>query len=166
MNEVLRALTDWFNDPVEGIVARLATLPRDGGDALPVVGTIADSSRNNLVAQGKYPSVPGIAVNLRQIPLRDGEVNIPEGDGIADVLVRIARAEKDTKVATADTGYILRATLLSWRAFIRAPRTRNQIQIYDCPRLAIAPNWVAIDDLIETGAANGHLTFRDLLVQP
>jgi hypothetical protein len=163
INEVARALTDWFNDPLQGIAQRLATtVPREGTDPLPAIGTVADETRDNLVAQWKFPSVPGIAVNVRQIKLEDGDSETVQGDGIAEIVVCIARSEKDSKIAARDTSYILRAVLQSWRAFNRDTRTRNQIQIYNCPKLALAPAWDAKEDTITTGAVNGQLEFRDL----
>lgn len=161
--EVARSLTDWFNDPTNGVVAILATLPRDGGDALPTVGTIADQTRNTLVAEQRFPSVPGIAVNIVQIPVLDGDNNTVTGDGVADVVVRIARSNQDTALAIAETSYILRALLISWRRFNSASRIRNSVQIYHCDNLAIAPAWTPIEDAIVTGGANAHLAFRDLL---
>lgn len=163
INEVARALTDWFNDPTNGIVAVLATLPRDGGDALPTVGTIADQTRDTNVAQKNFPSIPGIAVNVLQIPVLDGENNTVAGVGTADVLVRIARSNQDASIAVAETSYILRAMMISWRRFFSTFRTRNSIQIYHCDNFAIAPDWVLVENAIVTGAANANVEFRDLL---
>lgn len=161
--EVSRALTEYFNDPTLGVVACLAAIPRDPGDPLPVVGTIADATTNNLVAQKRFPSVPGIAVNVRQVPLQDGENNTVTGDGIADVVVRIARADVDTKDALRDTSYILRALLQCWRGFNSQSRTRNGVQMYDCQKLIVAPDWTTVDDVTTTGAANAQMSFRDLI---
>jgi hypothetical protein len=161
--EVARALTDWFNDPVEGIAAKLVDIPREDGDAVPALGTIADLTRHNLVAQQRFATIPGIAVNVRQVPLLDGQNNTVTGDGIADVLVRIARSDQDTQQALTDTSYILRALLRSWRGFNRDTRTRNQVQIYHCDNLIIAPDWTPVDTAIVTGAASALLQFRDLL---
>lgn len=160
--EVARSLTEWFNDPTHGIAAKLLGVARDPGDPLPDVGTIADQTTNNLVAQMKFPSIPGIAINVRGIPQLDGENNTVTGDGVADILVRIARAEVDTKFASRDTSYILRALMQSWRHYNSSVHTRNDIQIYDCQKLICAPDWTTIEDVIVTGAANGHMAFRDL----
>lgn len=161
--EVARDLTEWFNDPSHGIVAKLAGVPRDAGDPLPVVGTIADQTMNNLVAQLRFPSTPGIAINVRQVPELDGENNTVTGDGVADVLVRIARSNVDTMIASRDASYILRALMQSWRHYNSLSHTRNSIQIYDCQKLACAPDWTTIDDMIVTGAAKGQMSFRDLI---
>lgn len=163
MLEVARALTDWFNDGANGVAAKLALVPREGGDPLPDIGTIADFTRDNNVAQMRSPSLPGIAVNVLQIPQLDGENNTVTGDGIADVLVRVARKEADSKIAARDSSYILRALMLSWRAFNAQPRTRNQIEIYACEKLVVAPDWQLVESQLFTGAAKAQLFFRDHL---
>jgi hypothetical protein len=163
--EVARLLTDWFNDPVQGVAARLnSTVTRDAGEPLPAIGTIADQTRNNLVAQTKYPTTPGIAVNVRQLPLLDGNTQNVSADGIADILVRVCRSEKDSKIAARDSSYILRAIAQSWRAFNLDTRIRNQIQVYACVELAVAPNFEVEENLIHTGAVAGKLRFRDIAV--
>jgi hypothetical protein len=161
--EVARSLTEWFNDPLHGIAACLAIVPREPGDALPVIGTIAEQTADNAVAQLRFPSIPGIAVNVRQIAPLDGANNTVTGDGTADILVRIARSDQDTAVAAAETSYILRAVLMSWRRFNLNPPTRNNLQIYHCDQLLAAPDFTPIEGAIVTGAITGMLEFRDLL---
>lgn len=162
--EVVRSLTDWLNDGSHGIVAQLATVPRDGGEPLPTVGTIADETRSNLVAQQRLPSTPGFAVNVQQIPMLDGEIQTIVGDGVAQILMRYGVSNADTQYATRDTSYVLRAAILSLRRYNADTRSRNQIQIYSCTHLAIQPLWAPIDDVIVTGAIVGHWQFRDSLV--
>lgn len=163
MNEIARALTDWFNDPTTGIVAKLAALPYDAGDPIPTVGTIADYTRESNVAQDRLPSFPGIALTIREIPFLDGEVQMVSADAIADVLVRIGRKAVDTEIAVRDTGYIVRATIQSWRGFNHDTRVRNQIQMYGCKNLKAAPLWAPVDDAIVTAAIAGHMYFRDTM---
>lgn len=161
--EVARSLAEWFNDPANGIAACLTLVPRESGDAAPAVGTIAAATANGLVSQEQFPSIPGIAVNVKVIDPLDGANNTVTGDGVAEVLVRIARSDQDPAVAATETSYILRAVLMSWRRYHRTMHTRNQVQIYNLDHLSIAPMWSPLEDAIVTGAANGKVAFRDLL---
>lgn len=159
--ELVRSLTDWLNDGTNGLVAQLALIPLDGADVAPAVGMIADETRNNMVAEQRLPSTPGVAVNVQQIPLLDGEVQTITRDGVAEVLIRIGRAAADTDNATRDSSYILRAAIRSLRLYNSDTRSRNQIQIFSCTHLAIKPLWAPLDDTVVTGAVVGRWEFRD-----
>ncbi len=159
--ETLRLLTDWANDPTTGFAAKLALLTLDGSDTVPAIGTIADETRNNLVALNRLPSTNGIAVNLQQIPLLDGEVTINTRDGWADVLFRIGRTTADAMNAVRDTSYIARAGIQSLRDFNASTRTRNGISLCDCQHLAIVPLWESIEDQVVTHGIKGRWQFRD-----
>lgn len=159
--EVLRTLTDWLNDPTNGVVAQLALITLEAGDTVPTVGTIADETRNNRVAEQYLPSTPGIAVNLQQIPLLDPHVVTVDADGDANVLIRYGIAAADTKNATRDTSYVLRALARSVRRFNRDTRTRNGIAIYSCIDLRVLSLWQPVEDQIMTGAIAGTWRFRD-----
>ena len=160
--EVLRQVTDWLNDPTNGVAAQLALIPLDGADTAPAVGTIADETRNNSVAQQYLPSTPGIAVNIQEIPLLDPEVATVERDGEAKVLIRVGVPNVDTDNATRDTSYILRAIVRSLRLFNASTRTRNQIAVYSCIDLRLASLWQPKDDQLITGAVAATWRFRDI----
>ena len=159
--EVLRELTDYLNDPTNGVAAKLATTPRDAGDPLPTLGTIADETRNNAVAQQYLPSTPGIAVNIQQVPLLDPHTVQIDADGDAIVIIRYGVAAADTKDATRNTSYVLRAIARSLRSFNRSTHTRNGIAIYSCLDLRLLQLWQPKEDQVMTGAALGTWRFRD-----
>lgn len=160
--EVVRSITDWLQDGTNGVAAQLALLPLDAGDSAPSVGTIADETRSNIVAQGRLPSTPGIAVNSQGIKELDPEVTTVERDGQITLHVRVGCASADTKNATRDGSYILRAIVRSLRLYNAATRTRNSIAIYSCIDLRLAALWQPIDDQIITGAVIGTWQFRDI----
>jgi len=159
--ECVRSLTDWLNDGTNGLAAQLVVIPRDGADTAPQVGTIADETRNNLVAQERFPSTPGVAVNSAGLPMLDGEVTTVTRDGQATIHIRVARAAADSMNATRDTSYILRAAIRSLRLFNASTRNRNNIEIYSCTELRLAALWKPLDDLVVTGAVVGTWQFRD-----
>lgn len=159
--EVLRSVTDWLNDNTNGVTAQLALIPLEAGDSAPTVGTIADETRNNSVAQQYLPSTPGIAVNIQEIPLLDPEVTTVTRDGHAKVLIRVGISNADTKYATRDTSYILRALVRSLRLYNAATRTRNSIEIYSCIDLRLVALWQPKDDQLITGAVAATWQFRD-----
>jgi hypothetical protein len=161
--ELVRSLTDWLNDGSHGLVAQFASIPRDAGDPQPNVGTIADETRNILVAQSRLPSLPGIAVNVQQMPMLDGEVEMVTRDGEATILFRYGVAAEDSQNAIRDTSYVLRAGIRSLRFYnTSANQQRNSIQIYNCRHLAIKPLWAPVGDQIVTGAIIGTWSFRDI----
>jgi hypothetical protein len=160
--EVLRSLADWLNDPTNGLVAMLGTIALESGDTAPDVGTIADETRNALVAQERLPSFPGVAVNLKRVAFLDGEVATITRDGKVDVLVRVGRSNQDTENAARDTSYILRAAVKSLRLFFGDSRERNDIQIYSCNEFSMTSLWAPMDDAIVTGAVAMQVQIRDV----
>lgn len=160
--ELVRSLTDWLNG-AQGLAAQLLVIPRDGGDPLPTVGTIADETRNDLVAQSRLPSTPGVAVNVQEMPMMDGEVQTVTRDGQAKILIRYGVDAADTMNAVRDTSYILRAGIRSLRFYNTTSQSRNQIQIYTCEKLAIKPLWAPVGDQLVTGAIMGTWSFRDIV---
>ena len=55
--ETLRALTAWLNDGTYGVNAQLASVPRDGSDALPAdFALIAEATSNQYAARGQMPT--------------------------------------------------------------------------------------------------------------
>lgn len=161
--EVARSLTDWLNSNTTGLVAQLALIPLESGDSVPSVGTIADETRNDLVGQQRLPGDNGIAVNIPQLPMLDGEVTQYTRDGIADVVIRIGRTSVSTKDAIRDTSYIARAGIRSLRLYNAQQNTRNSIAIYSCLSLGIVSLWESIDDQQITHGIKGRWQFRDLI---
>jgi hypothetical protein len=163
--EVLRSVTDWLNDVTNGVAAQLAAIPLDGSDTAPGIAAIADETRDNSVAQQYLPRSSNagalIAVNIQEIPLLDPEVETIERDGLAKVLVRVGVTNVDTKDATRDTSYVLRAIVRSLRLYNAATRTRNAIAIYSCEDLRVAALWQPKDDQLITGAVAVTWRFRD-----
>ena len=160
--EVVRSLTDWLNDPTNGLVAQLAFIPLEAGDVAPTVGTIADETRNDVVAQGRIPGDNGLAINTQEMPMMDGEVQTVTRDGQAKVLMRFGVNSQNTANAVRDTSYVLRAGIRSLRFYNTSSQQRNSIQIYTCEHLSIKPLWAPLGDQIVTGAILGLWSFRDI----
>lgn len=161
--EVVRALAEWLNDGTNGLGAKLASLDFDGSDTAPTVGTIADETQNDLVGQGHFPTIPGVAIQLQEIADIEPEVTMAYRDAKATVLIRVGRSSADTRNAKRDTSYILRAGMRSLRLFNAAVRTRNQVEIYSCERLHCGLLWAPTEDVIVTGAIVGTWWLRDCL---
>lgn len=159
--ESCRLLTDWLNDPSNGVAAMLATTPRDAGDPLPTLGTIADETRNDLVAQQRLPSLPGVGVNVEIVNELDGEVATYTRDGRPTLLIRYGVAKDATSTGVRDAAYVLRAIIKSIRLFNASTRTRNQVDIYSCLQLSYTPMWRPIEDAIITGAVRVQFQARD-----
>jgi hypothetical protein len=162
---LVRELTDWLNDGTNGVVAQLSALPRDVGDSAPTVGTIADETRNSLVAQGRLPTTPGMSVNALEGALIDNQVVTATGEGRCTVAIRWGVSNEATKDASRDGAYVLRAIIKSVRLFNHDNRTRNSIQMYVDPDVPLHARtlWQTNEDSLVTCALSGQWICRDLI---
>lgn len=135
--EVLRVVADHLADPVHGVAAQLATIPRDAGDAVPTAPTIADESRSLAVALGRPPAtLPAITV------MQDGLVDLDprqaqrSRDGQVAIVLRYCVKEGARDDAATDALLVMRACELALDA-LPLPRTRQRVEVYAVTDLQI-----------------------------
>lgn len=169
--ETVRAVADFLADPTAGVVAQLATVPRDAGDPLPTLpGGVADSTRNGWVARREIPHengpvLPAIAVYAQPITL-DGDVHTVVRDGVLDIVMAYCDQNSDTPSGNAAALYVRRAILKCLAVFESnahaADRQRNDIAIFACERLKLGPLEAAWADINIRDAVVATFHVRDL----
>ncbi len=137
--EVVREIVEFLSDGTSGVVAQLATMPRDAGDAVPVNPYIVDGSKSSPVAQGDQfdRARPILLVVTPDGPVRyAGSAHIPKSAySVATIPVAITLVAKEAREPfkqLQDAEYTLRAVMLSVAAYFaqrQDERIRNQIVI-------------------------------------
>lgn len=110
--DTLRLVTDWLNDGTNGVNAKIATTPRDGGDSAPTSLTaIVDETRNGAAARRKLPAtVPALVVRLATAAPLDAEVGPNSDKRYGDIPLAIWYGDRDatSENGNRDAHYILR----------------------------------------------------------
>lgn len=170
--EAIRMVADALADPVTGVNAQLAAVPKDAADAalvLPAV-TIADQTRDGWVArkhvnaEGHAGAFPAVSVSLATPASLDGEIfNTVHRQGELQLLIEYVQLAADSAAGAAAALYTKRAILAALAAFHidDARRTRNQVSLHICTSIQSAPVFAERQDVITTAALQVTYQVRD-----
>lgn len=175
MLELGRCVVAWLSDATYGVNALLAagTVPRDAGDALPVVATITDEFSDKRAAVGRMPEdLPALVVDVVTTRVIENGVVSDQGDGTVIARVRYADKQSDAAVAKEAGSYVMRAVAQSLRVLNRnqwtPARTRNGIVFRPSANGAIEvrPYAEMVEDVLVTGVCLVTYDLRDTAVLP
>lgn len=170
-NEPVRILAAWLAHATLGVNAKLATVPRDGGDPLPTSVTIVDETTNGSLARGRLPETPRPILTV-EIYRWDALEPVPSQGVLRDfdvtLLIRFGDTEAQSETGKRDAHYTMRAVQMSlaelWKESNSASRTRNNVQLYDCTRITPLTLYAETPNAEIVG---GHLiTVRGRDIQP
>jgi len=160
MNEPVRLIADWLADPINGVGALLAAVPRDTGDPLPGTVAVMDETRDEAAAPGQFPD-PGtgvvVTVALHTGRVFDGSAAQNSGHGSWNLLVRIGLRATNMADAKRDGNYVLRAVLWSLRKYRQLDpngpeHTRNSFRLLLPGEADVLQWWEAIEDTLVSAA--------------
>lgn len=167
-NEVVRIPAAWWQDPVYGVNAKLATVPR-GADPLPTSVSFADETTNGEVARGFLPE------NIR--PILTTEIyrwvrimpHVEQGvlrDAQVQLLVRYGDQEAQSQVGKRDAHYVMRALLMSVAELMQdtnaAARILNSVMLYALVDITPATIYAPEADRDITGGILLTFDIRDI----
>lgn len=172
--EVSKCLTTWLGHGTYGVNALLATtVPREAGDALPVIATITDEFTNARVSGGRLPiALPALSVDILEATTIEGQVVRDQGEGAVVARVRYGTSNSDIALAKREGSYVLRALGMSLRLLMRVEhegfRTRNGMRFRPAAngRLELRPYYEELEDRVVTAVAILAVDFRDYLTLP
>lgn len=159
--EAVRIVRDWLDDATNpsgaGVNAKVALVPRDGGDPAPGVVEFADETRADALAWGRLPS-PSVAGRLMvtvEVGRVGGNVDAsimpPVRNGEVPLVLRILRQTDTAASGTRDGLYVARAVLFSLAALntntASASRTRNNVALLNLDSITVLPLYHRIDDV-------------------
>lgn len=157
INEVCRVVSDWLNDPVQGVNVLLPLTPLDAGDTMPPLLLSILDPRDGDVARGRLPkNLPGIAV----VPIvADGlapHITIADAEGDVHLAIRVGMTSAQTDEGYTDTSYYLRTIMRSLRRlngnFDRTKLVRNGVYLEGASDVHMAQLFTPVGDSIITGA--------------
>lgn len=169
INEVCRVVTDWLNDPVNGVNALLPTIPLDAGDVMPdLLVSIVDATRDGNAARGRLPEkLPGIAVVPLPVENLDPHITVANTEGDVQIAIRLGMTEAQTQLGVNATSYYLRAMLRSLRRlngnFDHTVLTRNLIYLEGASNVRMVQLFEPVGDSVITGAVLITYHIRDML---
>lgn len=169
--EALRLVTAWLNDDTSGVNAQLASVPRNGGDALPAdFALIADSTEWSWAAMGIRPDVEGFTPCLllragRSAQL-DAHSHVGKRDGVVEILIAYHDTNSNIINALRDAEYRLRALERSiddlFTVATAADRLMDSVAIwYLESALEVETPFVPLDDKTIAGGLRLTLKMRD-----
>lgn len=166
--ETIRMVADALATGSYGVNTQLASLPLDTGDTVPAnVVTIADETRDDEVAVGRFPSsLPALVVTLDGNPTLQGDVVSGIRDGTISVVIRYLTTDVESSKSVTDTYNTLRAVARTMKTFNSnaqsAARSRNDVQIIECLGIEVTQTFKQIDDANNTGAVRVQFRVRDV----
>lgn len=170
--ETLRIVTDYLNDPTNGVNAMLATLPHDVGDTLQTVQAIVDETRNGVAARERFPqpTTPGPVITVSIV--KPATVHTSLDDAYRDCDdVPVAIRYADVNDVASETGtmqamYAMRAVLKSMKRLMSGPpgpRQRNSVELANVhDDVTMVPTFQDIEDKVVTGGLVFHFYVRDM----
>lgn len=168
--ESVRIVAAWLADATHGVNALLASVPKDGADAVPASVTLYNEVTHPEIARGQVPdTLPALIVTVSPSPVTATSSSVQPFPGDVRVEVEIRHAVKtagafDTDDAVVGTGIVFRAVRASLRRLItvgEVSRVRNQVQLLawgDDRLMLYTPN----TDNHVTGTLTITLTMRDV----
>lgn len=169
--EACRLVANALDDVTLGVNARLASVPRDGSDAVPPdLALIDDETRNPFAARGQMPEdddqYPCLLVGLMdQGNTLDPHQKTGVRDGSVQLLVRYGARQVDSARGAQDAYYTFRAVercLTAWINGDPATREMNDVAVWYAERCDIVPLWEPVGDKIVTGGMILSYRLRDL----
>lgn len=172
--EVAKCLTAWLGHGTYGVNALLAsTVPREAGDALPVIATITDEFTNARAAGSRLPvALPALSVDIYEATTVEGQVVRDQGEGTVVARVRYGTTKSDLTLAKREGSYVLRALGMSLRLLMKveneAARTRNGVRFRPAAngRLELRPYYEELEDRVVTAVALIAVDCRDFQPLP
>lgn len=170
MIEPVRILADWLVNATHGVNAKLATVPRDAGDALPPSVTVYDETRNDRIGRGRVgdpeDTLPAVYVTLRNGSLLPESQVMDDGFFTADLLLRYCTRQTDASRAKQEAFYTLRAAAWSVRRLHRldgadAARTRNSAVLTRVLTVTYEPTLEEVADALMVGTLIIPCEWRD-----
>jgi len=170
MIEPVRILADWLEDATHGVNAKLATVPRDVGDAQPPAVTVYDETRDDRIARGRVAdpedTLPAVYVTLRNAALLPESQVMDDGFFNADLLIRYVTRQSDASRAKQEAFYTLRAAAWSVRRLHRldgshASRTRNSVVLTRVLTVSYEPTLEEVEDALLVGTLIVPCEWRD-----
>lgn len=164
----------WLEHATYGVNALLAsTIPREAGDALPTVATIADEFTNARASVGRLPvTLPALSIDTFAADVIENQVVADQGDGSVVVRIRYGASRSDLAQAKRDGSYVIRAVAASLRILHRqaheASRTRNSLRLRPAQNGAVQvrPYYEELEDRVVTALCVATYDFRDFLTLP
>jgi len=167
--EVNRILADWLDDATYGVNTKLALVPLDGTDVVPVDVTVFDETRNDRAAMGRIPdTLPAVVVSVQEVEYSDPQQPhvTNEVDARVTVLVRYGQREVVGETGLSDAYYTLRAVMMSLRELHTneqaAARARGSVHLSYCDDIRQVPMTQETEDAWVTGAIRATYVVRDL----
>lgn len=170
MIEPVRIVADWLEAATNGVNARLASVPRDGGDAQPPDVAIYDETRDDRIGRGRVAdtedTLPAVYVTLRSGTILPESQVMDDGFFSADLLIRYATRQTDASRAKQEAFYTLRAAAWSIRRLQRsdvslAARTRNQVVLTRILTVTYEPTLEEVSDALLVGTLIIPCEWRD-----
>ena len=165
--ESIRAVADALNSTSYGVNVQFDTMAFDGTDSAPPdIAVVADETRDNSVAVGRYPTTfPALVVTVDGDTVLDGEVVSDNRDGDISIIIRYLTKNADTAEGNSETLYTLRAVQKCLRDFNSntnvGDRVRNNIQIIECLKIEHLQLFENISDANITGGIRATFKVRD-----
>lgn len=170
IKETIRIVTDILTDDEHGVNAKLAALPLDVGEVIPVdIGTVVEETTNNYVAFGRLPegvTYPVLCVSLYSSPDYDAELMNEEGQAEVELLIRYGSTSTNPAESIQDVYNTIRALCQSIRMLnantTADSRTRNNVQLLRVTRLRQTVTFAPIEDATVTAGIIATAVVRDL----
>lgn len=174
MIETARCITAWLGHATYGVNALLAsTIPRDAGDALPVIATIEDEFSAKRAALGRVATtLPALSVDVFAADIVENQVVQDNGDGQIVVRIRYGTSNNNIALAKTEGSYAIRAVAASLRILNRqqfeSHRTRNSVRfrVSASGRVEVRPFEEQLDDRLVTAICVVTYDVRDYLTLP
>lgn len=172
-------LADWLRDATYGVNAILATIPRDGGDALPPSVTICDEVRDAWCARKQIAEEKVLAGQPIVGVFQNGDSTYPfarmqrgingagllEGD--AAFVILYMQRESDSAKAAGYARYTLRAVLQSLLLMFDpkspAVRERNGASLVTPLKFSMSTLLEERGDVLVTGGVLAEFKVRELV---
>ena len=168
--ETIRMFADALATGSYGVNAQLTSLTYDGSDPRPAsITTVADETRNNQVAIGRYPSdYPCLTVELDEgaTVVMSGEIGTNNREAEIPVMVRYVQTNLEGDTGNQDAYYTLRAVEKCLAVFMdnvnASDRVRNYIQILVCNAVEHVELNESTEDAFVTGGLRVRFHVRDI----
>lgn len=167
--ETIRAVADALSTGSYGVNTQIGNLTVDGtDDRPPQIAVIADETRSDEVAVGRYPTqYPCLVVTLDGNPTLSGDVVSGTRDGEVSVVIRYITKDAESAKSVVDVYNTLRAVMRTLKQFNSnsqsSDRLRNDVQVVECLSVEVTQTFNQIEDVFNTGAVKATFRVRDVL---
>lgn len=145
--ETLLTLKAHLEDPTRGLGAKLATTPRESGDALPATPTILEETSSIELALNRPPAaLPALGLSIDGLEDEDARRVLPLRDASVAVLARLWSKSPVTNTGLRQAYYVVRALERSLDAWPTVALARNGVEVYACTAREYAPKVTVLED--------------------